>query len=62
MNKKEKIWGTIILIIVISCYVIPYTIFQHVTKWYGSFLVWTVLAIIAILINVKLTEAWGDKE
>ncbi|SHM37824.1 hypothetical protein [Gracilibacillus kekensis] len=62
MNKKEKTWGLIILIIVFLGYIIPYTFLSNVTKWYGSFLLWTILAILIILVNYLLTKSWGDEE
>ncbi|MGN8644491.1 hypothetical protein ACTNEO_00215 [Gracilibacillus sp. HCP3S3_G5_1] len=62
MNQKEKFWGLIILIIVILGYVIPYTFLSDVTKWYGSFLIWLVLAILTILANYLLTADWSGEE
>ncbi|GAE95019.1 hypothetical protein JCM21714_4222 [Gracilibacillus boraciitolerans JCM 21714] len=60
MNRKEKIWGLIILIIVFLGYLIPYTFLSNVTKWYGSFLLWSILAILIILVNYFLTKSWRD--
>ncbi|WP_208590587.1 hypothetical protein [Gracilibacillus suaedae] len=62
MNQKEKFWGLIILLVVILGYVIPYTFLSDVTKWYGSFLFWSILAVITILANYFLTTDWSDEE
>ncbi|WP_058308051.1 hypothetical protein [Gracilibacillus massiliensis] len=62
MNKKEKTLGLIILIIVFLGYFIPYTFLSNVTKWYGSFLLWSILAILIILVNYVLTKSWRDEE
>ncbi len=62
LNKKEKRWGLVILILVLCSFVMPYTIFREVTTWYGSFLLWTILAVVVIAINVKLTEDWSEEE
>ncbi|SFL34434.1 hypothetical protein SAMN04487943_10179 [Gracilibacillus orientalis] len=62
MNQKEKFWGLIILIIVILGYVIPYAFLSDVTKWYGSFLIWSILAIITFVANFFLTTDWSDEE
>ncbi|MFC4403446.1 hypothetical protein [Gracilibacillus xinjiangensis] len=62
MNKKEKVWGLIILMIVLLGYLIPYTLLSDVVKWYGSFLLWTILAVLIILANYFLTKDWGDKK
>lgn len=61
LNKREKGWGIVILIIVLLGYVLPYTIFKGMTHWYGSFLVWTLLALIIIVINFIITSSWRDK-
>ncbi|UOQ86413.1 hypothetical protein [Gracilibacillus salinarum] len=62
MNQKEKIWGLVILIIVFLGYFIPYAFLSNVTKWYGSFLIWSILAIIVIIANYFLSKNWGDEE
>lgn len=61
LNRKEKSWGLVILILVILGYLLPYTVLSGVTLWYGSFLVWTLLALIIIVINVVITSGWRDK-
>ncbi len=61
MTKREKGWGLVILVLVILGYLIPYTMLRNVTYWYGSFLVWLVLALIVVVINVILTKDWGDR-
>lgn len=61
LNKKEKRWGLVILILVFLGYVLPYTLLRGVTYWYGSFLVWVLLALIIVLINVIITRGWGDR-
>ncbi|WP_010651232.1 hypothetical protein [Oceanobacillus massiliensis] len=59
MKRNELKWALAILIILVLAYTLPYTVFTDVTKWYGSFLVWTVLALITIIINYFLTKDWG---
>ncbi|WP_337017003.1 hypothetical protein [Oceanobacillus massiliensis] len=59
MKRNELKWALTILIILVLAYTLPYTVFTDVTKWYGSFLVWTVLALITIIINYFLTKDWG---
>ncbi|ENH97921.1 hypothetical protein J416_03181 [Gracilibacillus halophilus YIM-C55.5] len=62
MNNKEKKWGLFLLIIVLSAYIIPYTLLSDVTKWYGSYFLWCVFGLIAIIANFFLTKDWGDEE
>lgn len=59
MKKKELSWALLILVIILLAYILPYTLLSDVAKWYGSFLAWIILAIIAIGINYFLTKDWG---
>ncbi|MFD1851108.1 hypothetical protein [Oceanobacillus bengalensis] len=62
MKANEGKWALAILFIIILAYVLPYTIFTNVAKWYGSFLLWIVLALIVFIINYFLTKDWGKEE
>ncbi|MGJ9457256.1 hypothetical protein [Oceanobacillus sp. CF4.6] len=59
MKTNELKWALFLFVIVILAFILPYTIFTNTAKWYGSFLVWTVLALITIVINYFLTRDWG---
>ncbi|MFC4022485.1 hypothetical protein ACFOUV_01475 [Oceanobacillus longus] len=59
MKTNELKWALFIFVIVILAFTLPYTIFTNTAKWYGSFLVWMVLALITIVINYFLTKDWG---
>ncbi|WP_338322990.1 hypothetical protein [Oceanobacillus halophilus] len=59
---KERKWTLIIFVIILIAYILPYTLFTNVTKWYGSFLLWTVLALITIMVNYLITKDWGKEE
>lgn len=59
MKTNELKWAISLLVIVLMAYVLPYTFLTETTKWYGSLLVWIVLAIITIIINYFLTKDWG---
>ncbi|MCM3585570.1 hypothetical protein M3182_07390 [Mesobacillus maritimus] len=58
MTNREKFWGVICLLVILSAYVIPYTGLSNVEKWYGSFLLWFVVGIVVILINLIITRDW----
>lgn len=62
MSKKEKQWGLFILFIIFIGYFVPYTFLSNVTKWYGSFLFWSIAAILVIYANYMLTRDWGEEE
>ena len=56
-NKELKSFSIIVLIILIS-YVIPYTIFTNLDRWYGSFLLWTLVGVATIMTNIIITKDW----
>lgn len=60
MTKREKLWGGLVIIIILLGYFLPFTVLKNVTVWNGSFLLWTVLALLIILINYLLTRNWGE--
>lgn len=53
------IWGVLILVLVLLAYILPYTLMTNVQAWYGSFLVWGVIALCIIVINIIITRDWG---
>jgi len=61
VRKNEAVWAIIIFIAVVLAFVIPYTVLEDTAKWYGSFLFWTILTIIVIIINYFLTKDWGKE-
>lgn len=60
MKSRELKWGLAILAIIILGYLMPYTFLTDVNAWYGSFLLWTVLAVLIIVINYMLSKKWGE--
>lgn len=59
MRKANMIWGVLILVLVLLAYILPYTLMTNVQAWYGSFLVWGVIALCIIVINIIITRDWG---
>lgn len=61
MKRNEKVYAFIIKSLILSAFVVPYTLLTNVEKWYGSFLFWTVLTVIVIGINYLLIKEWGGE-
>ena len=59
MRTGELRWALAILLLIVLAYLLPYTVLSEVNKWYGSFLVWIILAFMTIVINYFLTKNWG---
>lgn len=47
-------------VLLLSAYVIPYTLLRPVTYWWGSFLYWGLFTVTAFLILVWMTSSWRD--
>ncbi|RLL47789.1 hypothetical protein D8M04_00470 [Oceanobacillus piezotolerans] len=62
MRTHEGKWALTILFIVLLAYVLPYTVFTNIEKWYGSFLLWIILTVIVIIITYFFTKDWGNEE
>ena len=60
MEKKGVSLLTVILLLMLLSFVIPYTLLRHVDAWYGSFLWWVLVTIVVIGINVVVSSAWRD--
>ncbi|SFH70868.1 hypothetical protein [Modicisalibacter xianhensis] len=54
MQRKHAIW--LVLGLVLLSYVVPYTLLRDVQAWYGSFLFWTVIGLLVIVLNVVMTR------
>ncbi|WP_331279697.1 hypothetical protein [Oceanobacillus salinisoli] len=61
LKINEFKWALCILFIIFIAYILPYTLLTNVAKWYGSFLLWVVLAFTIIIINYFLTKDWGKE-
>ena len=62
MPKTKKFWIGIMALIILSAYILPYTIFSDVHAWYGSFLWWGIVALATIFVNIMITKDWGKEE
>ncbi|MCH1623720.1 hypothetical protein [Fredinandcohnia quinoae] len=60
MSKKELLWGGLCICLILLAYIIPFTILKNITFWYGSFLLWIILALLIIGINYILVKDWRD--
>lgn len=59
MKSSKVFWGGLICVLILLAYVLPYTVLTHVHAWYGSFLVWGIIAVLIIIANIFVTKDWG---
>ena len=50
----------VIAVLVVSCFVIPFTLLRGVDAWSGSFLYWSAAAAIVIAISAYISFRWQD--
>lgn len=60
MKNPRAIWLLLVLVIIVLCYVVPYTVLSEVDEWYGSFLFWTLASAVVIGINAVVSADWKD--
>ncbi|TRM12010.1 hypothetical protein FH966_10100 [Lentibacillus cibarius] len=58
-DKAKVGWGVLIVLLILSAYVIPYTFLSGVDAWYGSFLLWGIVGMLVIVANIMVTKDWG---
>jgi hypothetical protein len=60
VDRKGKIGLACMGILVISAYLIPYTVLTEVPSWYGSGLYWVLFAVASIFVMAWLTAEWRE--
>lgn len=60
MERRGVFWAGIMVALVASAYLVPYTVLSGVDAWYGSFLYWTVFGAAAIAVIAAMTRSWKD--
>ncbi|RFU70521.1 hypothetical protein D0469_06195 [Peribacillus saganii] len=58
MSKHEVFWGLVSMGLILLAYILPYTILTGVARWYGSFLLWVVIAVVIIGVNYIVAREW----
>ncbi|GHA87357.1 hypothetical protein [Modicisalibacter luteus] len=54
MQGKHAIW--LVWLLLLLSYVVPYTLLRGIHAWYGSFLFWTLVGLLVIVLNVVMTR------
>lgn len=60
MRASRAWWLLPVAVLILLSYVLPYTVFRDVDRWYGSFLFWTLATLAVIAINAVVSSAWKD--
>ncbi|REC95318.1 hypothetical protein [Kushneria indalinina] len=49
-------WVGIMALLIMIAVVVPFTLLSQVHAWYGSFLLWSVMGVLVIAINARVTR------
>lgn len=60
MSQRTAIY--LVWLLVALCYVVPYALLRNVNAWYGSFLFFTVVGVLVIVLNLWATRDFGRDE
>ncbi|PKG52175.1 MULTISPECIES: hypothetical protein [Halomonadaceae] len=58
MKRSKWIW--LVWAVVLLSYLVPYTLLSDVSRWYGSFLFWSVAGLVIIALNVFITKDFKE--
>ncbi|WP_257346779.1 hypothetical protein [Pseudalkalibacillus decolorationis] len=58
MKRSTFLGVSFIVFLILLAYILPYTILTEVKMWYGSFLLWGIIALLAIFANWAITKGW----
>ncbi|QCO55297.1 hypothetical protein EOK75_05605 [Pseudorhodobacter turbinis] len=57
----QKISFTLIGLLVVAAYAVPYLVLDSVETWHGSFLFWALVGVLVIILNILATAGFnGD--
>ncbi|ADO78124.1 hypothetical protein [Halanaerobium praevalens] len=60
LKKLRWLYLSLILVLVISAFIVPYTLFSSINLFRGAFLFWLIFALIVIFLTIKITSYWRE--
>ncbi|MFI0474159.1 hypothetical protein ACGLWX_15700 [Halomonas sp. HMF6819] len=55
-------WMGAVGVVVVLCYLVPYTLLSNVVAWYGSFLFWSGAGVVVIALNIFMTRPFKEHD
>jgi len=59
-KMSRRILLAAIVVVVLACFIVPFTLLRNVDAWYGSFLFWSLASVVVIAINWVLSADWKE--
>lgn len=60
VDRKGKLGLIMMGLLLVSAFLIPYTVLTELPRWYGSGLYWVLFALASIIVMVWLTAEWRE--
>lgn len=60
LKKLRWIYTTLITILVITAFVVPFTLLSRINLFGAAFLFWMLFALIVIFLTIKITSYWRN--
>lgn len=60
LKKLRLLYLSLILVLVVSAFVVPYTLLNSINLFRGAFLFWLIFALIVIFLTIKITSYWRE--
>ena len=60
LKKLRWIYTILIMILVTSAFVVPYTMMNDINLFRAAFLFWMIFALIVIFLTIKITTYWRN--
>lgn len=60
LKKLRILFVSLILILIISAFVVPYTLLNSINLFRGAFLFWVIFALLVIFLTIKITSYWRE--
>ncbi|RCW60886.1 MULTISPECIES: hypothetical protein [Halanaerobium] len=60
LKKLRNLYLVLILLLVVSAFIVPYTLLSSLNYFYGAFLFWSFFALAVIYLTIKITTYWRN--
>lgn len=59
-SNPARWWLVPVAVVILLCFLVPYTVLRDVDAWYGSFLFWSLATVSVIVVNAIVSLRWRD--
>lgn len=60
LKKLRWIYAALIIILVITAFIVPFTLLSAINLFEAAFLFWMIFSLVVILLTIKITTYWRN--